>query len=80
MTDTSPKVARIIDDWHSQLSGEQRMAIAAQMFDTARTIVLSSLSSELSPRERRLELIKRLYGEELPAAAQNAYADYIELN
>lgn len=78
MNDTSPKIAQMVEDWHANLSGEPRMQIAAQMFETARTIVISSISKDLSIREQRLEYITPLYGDELPVAARNAYADYIE--
>jgi hypothetical protein len=48
------------------------------MFDTARAIVESSLSPNLSRRERRLAYARRMYGDELPEAALIAFADWPE--
>jgi hypothetical protein len=39
------------------------------MFETAQLIVLSSLRSGLSERERRRELCRRFYGDELARQA-----------
>ncbi|HEY2981462.1 MAG TPA: hypothetical protein VGJ22_09800 [Anaerolineales bacterium] len=52
------------------------MRIASSMFDTARSIVESSLPSHLSRRERRLAYAKRMYGSELPEAALIAFAEW----
>ena len=40
----------------------QRIVIAAQMFETARAMVLASLPAGLSPEETRRRLCERLYG------------------
>ncbi|HKZ73980.1 MAG TPA: hypothetical protein VJ011_07945 [Steroidobacteraceae bacterium] len=60
--------------FYRQLTPEQRMRIASDMFDTARAIVESSLPSGLSRSERRLALARRLYGHELPEKALLAFA------
>ena len=54
--------------------GELR--IASSMFETARAIIESSLPLNLTRRERRLALAKRLYAGELPDAALQAFADW----
>jgi hypothetical protein len=43
--------------------------MAAQMFETAQRIVLSSLPAHLDERSRRRELCRRFYGEELARSA-----------
>lgn len=52
------------------------MKISSSMFETARALIDSSLPANLSPRERRLAFARRLYGDELPEAALQAYADW----
>jgi hypothetical protein len=76
MNDTSPEFARIVADRHRAMTPEERLRIASDMFETARTLVESSLPPGLSRYERRLALIRRVYGAELPAAAQEAFARY----
>jgi len=78
MSDTTPKFANLIARRHAEMSPEERMQIASDMFDTARKIVDSSLPDTLSRRDRRLATIRRLYNEELPEAALNAFADWQE--
>lgn len=46
------------------------------MFETARTIVLSSLPPNLSRGERRLAVARRFYAGELPEAALIAHAEW----
>lgn len=76
MNDTSEKMAALVAERHRKMSPEMRMRIASQMFDTARAIVESSLPPNLSLQERRLALIERLYGDELPLKAKLAFAQY----
>jgi hypothetical protein len=56
------------------MTPEERLRIASDIFETARAIVESSLPPHLTRFERRLALIRRIYGDELPAAAQEAFA------
>jgi|SRR5882724_9008538 len=76
MNDTSEKMAARIVERHRQMTPETRMRIASQMFDTARTIVESSLPANLSCRDRRLALIERLYKDELSPGAKLAFATF----
>lgn len=76
MSDTSPEMERRIAAYYAALTPGQRLTIAADMFETARAIVESSLPQGLSRRERRLAYARRMYGRELPEAALEAYADY----
>lgn len=76
MKDTSPKVQALVDEYYRRMTPDERVRIAASMFDTARAIVLSSLSPGLSRRERRLALARRFYEGELPEEALIAYAEW----
>ena len=66
--DFEERVAR----YHAQLTPDERWLIASQMFDTARAIIESSLPADLSPTERQLAVLRRLFGTELPSAALKA--------
>ncbi len=76
MSDTSRKMEHIVTERYRQMSPHQRMQIASSMFETARAIVESSLPPDLSRRERRLAFARRMYGDELPESALQAYADW----
>ena len=76
MTDTSPKIEAMIKERYRQMTPDERVRIAASMFETARAIVLSSLPQNLSREERRLALAKRFYGNELPEKALIAHAEW----
>ena len=65
MTDTSPAIEAILRERYAAMTGSERALMALQMFETAQQIVLSSLPAGLSERERRRELCRRFYGEEL---------------
>ena len=78
MSDTSPEVERMVAQRYQQMTPEERMRIAASMFETARVIVESSLPANLSGRERRLAFARRMYGDELPEAAMLAFADWTD--
>jgi hypothetical protein len=56
------------------MSPAERWRVAASLFETARAIVESSLPSSLSRAERRLAVMRRIYGDELPEAALLAHA------
>ncbi|MBN1379478.1 MAG: hypothetical protein JXA04_09610 [Gammaproteobacteria bacterium] len=62
MNDTSPEIARMVRERYMEMSGERRFLIGIQMFDTARTIALSSLPQDLSENEKRQRLCERFYG------------------
>lgn len=76
MNDTSPKMKAMIRDRYRQMTPDERVQIAAGMFETARAIVISSLPKDLSRRDLRLAVARRLYGDELPEAALLAHAEW----
>jgi hypothetical protein len=59
MKDTSPEIERMIRELMSQRSGAERMRMAAQMFDAARSLVMASFSSGLSDSEVPHQLCER---------------------
>jgi hypothetical protein len=76
MSDTSPKVEVMVRERYRQMTPDERVRIAASMFETARAIVISSLPLELDRRQRRLALARRLYANELPEAALRSFAEW----
>jgi hypothetical protein len=76
MKDTPPEFEAMVRERYRQMTPEERVNIAASMYETARIIVLSSLPPGLSRRERRLAFARRMYQNELPEAALIAYADW----
>ncbi|HMD28583.1 MAG TPA: hypothetical protein VKH13_08440 [Steroidobacteraceae bacterium] len=76
MSDTSAKFSALVSARHAQMSADERMQIASDMFDTARRIIESSLPANLSRRARRLAVARRMYNDELPEAALSAHADW----
>ena len=69
MTDTTPAIDALLRERYAALTGSQRALMALQMFETTQRIVLSSLPPGRSERERRRELCRRFYGEELARRA-----------
>lgn len=76
MNDTSPEMERIVTERYRQMSPDERIRIAASMFETARKIVESSLPTEMGRKERRLAWARRLYEGELPEKALLAFAEW----
>lgn len=76
MNDTSPKIEAMVRERYRRMSPDERVKIAASLFETARAIVESSLPPNLSRRERRLAVARRFYGNELPEAALIAHAEW----
>lgn len=76
MNDTSPEFEVMVNERYRNMTPDERVRIAASMYDTARAIVLSSLPPELDRRARRLAFARRFYEGELPEAALIAYAEW----
>ena len=68
MNDTSPEIEAFLKARSAAMSGSDRALMALQMFETAQKIVLSSLDPALTERQRRRELCRRFYGDELALA------------
>ncbi len=69
MDDTSPEIESLLKARYTAMTGSERALMALQMFETAQQIVLSSLDPASSEGERRRELCRRFYGDELARAA-----------
>jgi hypothetical protein len=69
MNDTSPDIEALLKARYAAMSGSQRALMALQMFETAQQIVISSLEPGLDEEQRRRELCRRFYGNELARAA-----------
>ena len=69
MNDTSPEIEALLKARYAAMTGSERALMALQMFETAQQIVLSSFDPSLSESERRRELCRRFYGNELAQAA-----------
>ena len=78
MNDTSEHVARLVAERYRFMTPEQRLQIASSMYETARSIIASSLPQHLSQEQRRYAIAKRLYGDEMPEAALVAHARHSE--
>ena len=65
MTDTSPAIEALLSERYAAMSGTERALMALQMFETAQRIVLSSLPEGSGVLDRKRELCRRFYGEEL---------------
>lgn len=76
MSDTSLEFEAMVDERYRRMSPDERMRIAASMYETARAIVHSSLLPGTSRRERRLAFARRMYDGELPLLALIAYAEW----
>ena len=76
MSDTTAKFASLMERRYRSMGPEERIHIAASMFEVAREIVSSSLPRDMNARDRRMALIERLYKGELPEAALIAYSNW----
>ena len=74
MKDTSTAFEQRVNERYAAMSPEERMRIAASLYESARAIIDSSLPAGLTAEERRYAIAKRLYGGELPEAALAAHA------
>ena len=69
MNDTPKEIDEFLRRKLMALSGSERVLIGSRMFDTARTIILSSFSTGISELETKRQLCERLYGDEVDVAA-----------
>jgi hypothetical protein len=66
MNDTTVEIRRIQFEMMKRLSTNQRITFACEMFQTAREIIIKSLSPNLTDKEFKQQLYFRTYGEHLP--------------
>jgi hypothetical protein len=78
MNDTSAAVSKIVEDHHLAMTPAERWLAASSLFESARRIVESSLPMDLTMEERRLAVVRRFYGSELPEVALIAHSRYVD--
>jgi len=69
MNDTTPEIERMVRELMGRRSGAERMRMAAQMFDVARSMVMASFSPDLSDVEVKDLLCERFYHGEVDEVA-----------
>lgn len=68
MNDTPKEITEFMRRKLLALSGSERVLMGSSMFDSARTIILSSLPAGISDLETKRQLCLRLYGNEVNVA------------
>ena len=66
MNDTAPDIANEVQNRLTRLSGSARFTMGAQMFESARAVIIASLPKDLDAKEFKRRLYERMYGEILP--------------
>jgi hypothetical protein len=64
MKDTSKDISNLYNDMLNKLTGQERMQLCSDMFDTARELILASFPKGISEKEKRKLLFLRLYGQD----------------
>jgi hypothetical protein len=77
MNDTSDAISKIVLERYRSMTPAERWLAASSLFETARSIIQSSLPSSLTDEQRRLAIVQRLYTGELPEEALVAHANYV---
>jgi hypothetical protein len=66
LKDTPPEIEKIQFEMMMKMSANQRIAMACEMFMSARELFLQSLPKNLPEKEVKKQLYFRIYGEHLP--------------
>jgi len=66
LNDTAPEIEKIQFEMMMKMSANERIAMACEMFMSARELFLRSLPKDLSEMEVKKQLYYRTYGEYLP--------------
>jgi hypothetical protein len=66
MNDTEPIIAKILKEKYNLLTPGERLKKCFGMYETAKALVLSSISDSLKADERRKIFFKRMHGYSLP--------------
>lgn len=62
MKDTTPEIEALVRSRYLAMTPGERIRIGAEMFESARAMVLASFPAGLTPEEIRRRLCERLYG------------------
>jgi hypothetical protein len=74
ITDTSPEMEEFFRIKMMKQSGERRFMMGVSMYDTARMLVEASLPKDITPTEKRRQILTRFYGDELSEEVISAVA------
>lgn len=66
MDDTSPEIKRLLAERYAARSGAERLLMGCEMYNSSRTLVLASLPTSLTLKERRAAFFLRFYGNDFP--------------
>jgi hypothetical protein len=66
MNDTTPEIERMQFELMMKKTSHERIALACEMFMSARELFLASLPKDLPAEELKRQLYFRTYGENLP--------------
>jgi len=66
MNDTTKEIRQLVREQIMARSPAERFVMGAEMFDSAVAVVKASLPADLSSREYKRQLFRRLYGLDLP--------------
>ncbi len=66
MKDTTPEIEKMQFELMMKMTPNERIAMACEMFMSARNLFLASLPKDLSDEEIKKRLYFRTYGEHLP--------------
>jgi len=66
LNDTAPEIEKMQFEMMMKMSANQRIALACEMFMSARELFLRSLPKDLPDDEVKKQLFYRTYGEHLP--------------
>ena len=67
--DTAPEIRTLLLERYARMAPAERLAMAAQMLDTARALALASFPPGLEADEVRRRLCERFYGPDLARRA-----------
>lgn len=82
MKDTTPEIEKLYNQLLMSKSGSERLRMASDMFDSARTLVRSSLKNKnLSSEHLEWEVFLRMYGKDFDKSTlDQIFARYSSLD
>ncbi len=80
MNDTSEDVEKQLFDKMMRLSGEERMKLGAESYESARAMIRASLPAGLTAAEIHAEVFKRMYADDFSDEQLNIRAAYLKEN
>lgn len=82
MNDTQPHIQKKYDEMLMTLPWENRLLMTTEMFDAAKELIRASLPQELSEKEKKIEVVRRLYEQDFTKEKfekfLNSYKEYLD--